>query len=41
MVTQNQNAQKANKPTSGKIKVVFDSSKTSVKKGAHAIGCQN
>lgn len=24
-----------------KIKVVFDSSKTSVKKGAHAIGCQN
>lgn len=33
---------KTEKPVSkAKIKVVFDSSKTSVKKGAHAIGCQN
>lgn len=24
-----------------KIKIIFDSSKTSTKKGAHAIGCQN
>lgn len=41
MITQNQNTQKATKVASAKIKVVFDSSKTSVKKGAHAIGCQN
>lgn len=33
---------KTEKPVNkAKIKVVFDSSKTSVKKGAHAIGCQN